>query len=471
MSGSDVPSVLPSGPLWRDPLFLLPVFVGAVLRWFVALQRPGLLLEDADGYLAHAETLLRLGRYAGPYTGVSTAFRPPGFVLLLAVPLWLGLRASTAVLVVQLILSLCCSWSTAALAVLAGLPRAMVLLAVVGVSFDPLLVLYSVQPMSEVPCAAVLSMALVCYLWSGVVDGVTDGVEKPGAGVRWNVLLTAAFAGLLFAAGGLIRPAVLLAAAMCLAAGVVSCVRAVWRGGGRGGGWLRMGLVSVAGCGFGVGLFPWVLRNAVVFGTFIPATTHGGYTLALGNNPDFYRDVIHQPTGNEGNGYPWRGDRLELWQRRTLREAELSGVRPGDEPALDRWYYACAESSIRGDWSAFVGACVLRVTRFWAITGSGGSGSAVQWLTGLWYGFWWCGLAAGLGSRRRPSEVLMWLCVLVFCGLHVVYWTDTRMRAPVMPFLIVLSSGGLWRGYQRTRVRGRSSGSANALSAIWSQMA
>lgn len=459
MSATDFRPALPLRMFWRDPLLLLIVIAALVLRWLFAEQRPGLLLEDADGYLAHAETLLKLGRFAGPYTGVSTAFRPPGFVFLLAVPLWLGLSASAAVLVVQLLMSLCCCWAAAALAVLIGLPRGMVLLAVAGVAFDPLLVLYAVQPMSEVPCAAVLSVALVLYLRSCVLGGVVDrGVDV------WRVQIWgAAVAGLLFAAGGMIRPAVLLGAGCCFLAVGLRWLSSVWRcgrdvDGGVRGAWVGLLMVCVAVCGFGVGLLPWVLRNAVVFGSFIPATTHGGYTLALGNNPDFYRDVIHQPPGNEGNGYPWRGDRLEMWQRRTLREAELSGVRRGDERGLDRWYYLHAESSIRGDWFGFWGASVLRLRRFWAITGTGGSGSAATWMIGMWYVCWWCGLAAGLVCRGRPSELLLWLCVAVFCGLHLVYWTDTRMRAPVTPLLVVLSCGGLWRGYERTRSR-RSCGS------------
>jgi hypothetical protein len=448
---------------WRDPWCLLIVSAGLLLRWVLSVQRADLLLEDADGYLAHARVLLQLGRFAGPYTGASTAFRPPGFVILLAMPLWLGLSASAAVLVVQLAMSLCCCWATAALAVLFGLPRRLVLVAVAGVSCDPLLIWYSVQPMSEVPCAAVLSASLVLFLHGCIPHGgMTRGSGvTSGRQVRpWNYI-PAATAGVFFACGGLIRPAVLLAAAFCFLAGAIMWPRVMWRGKVRSpgadvdgvgccGARVRLKLLCAAVCGFAAGLFPWVLRNGLVFGSFIPATTHGGYTLALGNNPDFYRDVIRQPPGNDGNGYPWRGDRLVLWQRRTLREAELSGVRPGDERGLDRWYYRYALLSIRDDLAAFRSACVLRLFRFWAITGTGGKGSAANWLTGFWYLCWWCGLAAAVICRRawrwQLTELLMWLCVAVFCGLHLVYWTDTRMRAPIMPLLIVLSLGGMWRG-------------------------
>lgn len=461
---------------WRDPLCLLIVLTGLSLRWFLAVQRPDLLLEDADGYLAHAQTFLQLGRYAGPYTGVSTAFRPPGFVLLLALPLWLGFSASAAVLSVHTAMSLCCCWATASLAVLVRLPWRLVLVAVAGVSFDPLLIWYSVQPMSEVPCAAVMSMALVLYLRFGVPSG---GITKrsdstSGHQVQPWSYFRAAVAGVFFACGGLIRPAVMLAAALCFLAGAITWLLALRRRGaeveGVGGcaARARLGLLCAAVCGFSAGLFPWVLRNGLVFGGFIPATTHGGYTLALGNNPDFYRDVIHQPQGNEGNGYPWRGDRLEKWQRRTLRDAELSGVRPGDERGLDRWYYSHALASIQDDWAAFRSACVLRVVRFWAITGTGGGSSAAKQLTAFWYSFWWCGLVAAViwrqASRWRFAELLMWLCVAVFCGLHLVYWTDTRMRAPIMPMLIILSLCGIWRGSQRTILR-RFWGSTDTVSA------
>jgi hypothetical protein len=82
----------------------------------------------------------------------------------------------------------------------------------------------------------------------------------------------------------------------------------------------------------------------------------------------------------------------------------------------------------------------------------------------LWYALVWSGLIIGLlnGARslwRRVScrragkseqsaplwesrSVVLWLIVLSFTGMHTIYWTDTRMRAPVMPLLIVLSVAG-----------------------------
>ena len=35
-------------------------------------------------------------------------------------------------------------------------------------------------------------------------------------------------------------------------------------------------------------LSPWMIRNLLVFGEPVWTTTHGGYTLALANNPVYY---------------------------------------------------------------------------------------------------------------------------------------------------------------------------------------
>ena len=37
---------------------------------------------------------------------------------------------------------------------------------------------------------------------------------------------------------------------------------------------------------------------------------------------------------------------------------------------------------------------------------------------------------------------VLWSIVAAFVAMHLVYWTDTRMRAPVMPLLAILSAIG-----------------------------
>ena len=82
-------------------------------------------------------------------------------------------------------------------------------------------------------------------------------------------------------------------------------------------------------------------------------------------------------------------------------------------------------------------------------------------LIAVWYGLIWIGLAAAIGrsipalrgmpgirseSRIHSVHSLsdLWMIVLSFMLLHSVYWTDTRMRTPVMPFICIIAAVG-WR--------------------------
>jgi len=46
---------------------------------------------------------------------------------------------------------------------------------------------------------------------------------------------------------------------------------------------------------------------------------------------------------------------------------------------------------------------------------------------------------------RFPPPTWLWGFLLVGCLLagHVVYWTDMRMRAPVMPLVALLAASGV----------------------------
>ncbi|HRA89665.1 MAG TPA: hypothetical protein PK992_16375, partial [Planctomycetaceae bacterium] len=212
---------------------------------------------------------------------------------------------------------------------------------------------------------------------------------------------------------------------------------------------------------------PWIIRNAIQFHKFIPATTHGGYTLALGNNTDFYRDVIdgHVP-------FPWPGPQLDAWQKNMIADAEAQGVPIGNEPALDAWHYRQAFAAIQSRPTSFLKACLLRLRRFCAITPGADDGlpGAVLALTAVWYGVIAIGVIAAVGQsilncRRRglPRSQQcnsagngfadLWFVILSFMLLHSVYWTDTRMRAPVMPFVCLIAAFGLSSVLQTLRPR------------------
>src|SRR5690606_30600473 len=61
---------------------------------------------------------------------------------------------------------------------------------------------------------------------------------------------------------------------------------------------------------------PWAVRNWRLFGEPVWTTTHGGYTLALANNPAYYDAVLNGPPGAV-----WSGPSQQRWwsgvERRT----------------------------------------------------------------------------------------------------------------------------------------------------------
>ncbi len=406
--------------LWLGVL----LFVAMAVRLVLAFVRPDDLLMDADGYIAHSQELLRSGTYAGPYSHLPTAFRPPAYPFALGVCQFAGCSAWSAVLVINLLSIVCIVLCADRLTRRSsGTVRLLTLSMIV---FDPLLLRYSVFPMTEVPCAAVLLLAVTAYAKSCQAES--------------KALIWAACCGVFFAVAALIRPtvAVCLALAVLVDSGRSLLLNSQPSFRGHVGNLRRVFVVAVM---FAAGLSPWVIRNALQFHRFIPATTHGGYTLALGNNPSFYRDVIHGK-----DAFPWDGSALDTWQRETLDAARNDGVDVASETQLDAWYYDSAKSAMKNDPAAAFKAVLLRISRFWALSTAETASKSVTLLLTVWYGFLWSGLCIklvlGLRGQWAWADVLLAACILGFALMHTVYWTDTRMRTPVMPMLIILSVSG-----------------------------
>jgi 4-amino-4-deoxy-L-arabinose transferase-like glycosyltransferase len=417
--------------------FALIVIVGLTARLVLAWMTPHDLQADHDAYIAHAVPMSHGLGYVVPSSDRPTAFRPPGYPLLLAGFMTCGVSASVSVLLVNTLLSAAIIALTIVLARRYGAEDWMSLLAGIVAAFDPLLVRYAILPMTEVPCAAFLAAALIAF----------PGSNK-AAEYRWRRLSAS---GVLFGLAILIRPTVAVTLALLLIGFVLKK-----QNHGRENPWLRDRLRPVLIIAFSTSLTlsPWVIRNAVQLRHFIPATTHGGYTLALGNNPEFYRDVIH------GKGaFPWDGEKLDLWQKHTLTKAATDGVAPGDEVALDAWYYRYSLQAIRDDVAGFGQSVLLRLGRFVALTPAESQNKAAgSAIIAGWYSLVWAGillLAAArifrLKSVQTQGPVDLWLVVLSFMLIHSVYWTDTRMRAPVMPVLDVLSVLGWTKLIKRRR--------------------
>ena len=124
-------------------------------------------------------------------------------------------------------------------------------------------------------------------------------------------------------------------------------------------------------------LSPWAIRNQLQFGRPIVTTTHGGYTLLLANNPEFYQWLR---TGSGGAcGGPTSSTPIGTAASRA------------DELSADRLAYAEAWQTIRREPGTFVYACLVRLGRFWSplphqvAADESPLGRLSRWAVAVWY--------------------------------------------------------------------------------------
>jgi len=220
--------------------------------------------------------------------------------------------------------------------------------------------------------------------------------------------------------------------------------------------------------GLGV-MFPWGWRNYQTFQQPLLTTTHGGYTLYLANNRHFYRYLREDQMG-----LPWNPRRQTRWTDMALSDAaagegileydmsfltELALKRPlfysGDRQAEfveDAFQSRAAWGAIRNDPTGFVRAAAYRVRQLWSplpykLTADESiARTLLRYLTAAWY------LAvyalAIVGAYRLRWDLLrspwLWgvLLCAIFTGVHLFYWCNLRMRAPLMPIVAVVAAAG-----------------------------
>jgi len=417
--------------------------------------------------------------FSGPSTHRPTAFRPPAYPIAVAALRLFGLPSAACVAVINGSCSIAIIWLTWVLCRQLQLSERVSMIATVITAFDPLLVRYTILPMTEVPAAAMLTAAVVALNAVDAVnplirpvatlspdfggegkflseetssDNILDltKVARGNIQTRKNAIGWLILSGILFGLGSLVRPILLVSCAILVLRRLILCLN------GTSDFPRNVTIAILPMVAAAITISPWIIRNAVQFGKFIPATTHGGYTLALGNNPAFYRDVI-----NGGVSFPWPGPQLDAWQQKMIADAAAQSVPAGNESAQDAWYYQQAIAAMKAQPISFFKSCLLRLRRFCAITPGlhDGVPRPVTALIAVWYGLIGIGIFAATvrgihacrhllkldNKGRNPachSLADLWLVVLSFMLLHAVYWTDTRMRAPVMPFVCIIAAVG-----------------------------
>jgi hypothetical protein len=441
----------PTSPAEADPTAEVPadgsnrlkwvVVVALLARLFAIAVWPENLTDDRDGYLALAEGLTAGRGYSVPGSDQPTAYRPPLYPLLLMpaaiLPsaVWVGL--------LHLGLGAAAVWLTWRLAVRLTQSCPAALCAAALVALDPLLLRYATFPMTE---------TLAACLVAGLLVVLADETGRLGT---WSPPGRSLLTGVLFGLAALCRPTVW---AFAMLAGFWRLTRWIRRhisrrsdtpsGSTSHAAHLHQWLVVAAAA---IVLLPWGVRNWLQFGRPILMTTHGGYTLLLGNNPQFAREVVDQSWGTVWDGT--HGDGQAAWAASINQQMDQAGLT--GELARDRWMRDRAIEYIAADPSTFVRACWLRVRRFWGLMPIEGASNESLWIRrgiGAFYAFVFVGAIAGVLHIARhwsPRWIPSLLMIAGFLGVHLVYWTNIRMRAPIVPILAVLAA----LGWCRLRIR------------------
>jgi 4-amino-4-deoxy-L-arabinose transferase-like glycosyltransferase len=375
-----------------------------LLRAGVALLDPAPLVEDAAEYHGLAARLAEGRGYVRADLS-PTAFRPPGLVLLLAGLYRLfGPEPAAAAVALALVGAAVVPLAALLARRTAGEGAARVA-AALALVYPPFVTSwYSPRALlAEVPLTTFVLLAL----WLGVL--ARSRVDGRG-------VLAAAASGLAAGAGALTRGTALALAPLL----------ALWLALGSGRRSARAARAGTLLLGAALVVVPWLARNRLALGAWIPISTNGGISVWASYNP------ASRGLGNAGEGYA-----AAVAEDEELRQAGL------DEVARSRHFLARARAEVERR-PGRAAALVLRKALLFA------DPSAKDWsrpdpkLSYNWAygaalplaaGGWWV-------ARRRPETRLLAAFALLLSVLHVVLHTDVRYRAAVEPVLLVFAAGG-----------------------------
>jgi len=448
------------------------VLLALAIRGGVLWAWQAKLAADPDAYRQIAENLLQQGVFAlkrGNAEGalVPTAYRPPLYPWLLShLPAGDGLHVSlTKVALLHVLLGLATVWLTwltarqmlddkagqRAAAEGSGLRDGNEMLApplAAGliVACDPILLHQQALVMTETLATFLAILVLGCLVR---MDG------------RGEQRFWAALAGVALGLAVLCRPTFLPWLGL-----VAAALMLVPRSGGRMRAWgetngqpqsdRHAASAPLAKRGLDVALLlasallvisPWAIRNYRLFGQPILTTTHGGYTLYLANNPAFYAFLR-----TDRSGLPWSAEALADDEKSAdLLRQPVAG--PEDELQADAALAAAAWRTIARDRVGFVRAAFFRLRQLWSPLPYRLSPqeSTARWLlryaTAAWYSGIYGLAALGIwhlrGRLLAPPWLFGVLLCLTFTAVHVFYWTNLRMRAPLVPVVALVAAAGL----------------------------
>jgi 4-amino-4-deoxy-L-arabinose transferase-like glycosyltransferase len=365
------------------------------------------LRQDPDHYRALADNLSSVGVFGSG--NQPTAYRPPLYPLLLYF-VSLGQPITPwGVGVFHLLLGVATTGCSYFLAKSWKLGNRSWLAACL-VACDPILLRQSTQVMTETLATLCAVICLLCLARAGARGKPVD------------TILTGVVLGL----ACLCRTSFL--AYVCLVFPVLVCCsskRDRWK------------ILLEFSLGFCLVLAPWTVRNMVCFGRPVFATTHGGYTLRLGNNPAYYEFLRQRRWG-------------QTWDVADTLPDHRSAA---SEIHFDRNNYRAAWQCIRQQPANAAHACLVRLGSLWSLVphplqNPEPLGERIaRYTVGIWYLAVYSLILVGLRNPGHPIRRSTWHWGLLLClsltAVHCFYWSNMRMRAPLMPVLALLAVPGI----------------------------
>jgi hypothetical protein len=267
-------------------------------------------------------------------------------------------------------------------------------------------------------------------------------------------LRTAILLGVVLGLSILTRPTMLPWAALMVASLAV-------RGGQAGN---RVALITAALIAISLVNASWMVRNKQMLGQPIWTTTHGGYTLLLANNPPLYKhfkangpdrdwdaEEFHKLWAMRRQGDPRQ---VEFWQAEVpsgpVAEPDIEEIKD------DRLAQESAMATIKSDPATFAKSCVYRAGWLWNVFPNlDAKRENERNIIGAWYAVWFAMALLGVFYLREQLFNSVWLMplilVLSLTAIHAIYWSNMRMRAPMMPIVYLAACWPLLRSRKSSR--------------------
>ena len=404
----------------------------------------GNLGADPDAYRDIAENVRNRGQYArtirfenrNESQTLRTAFRPPLYPLFLSLLVTNEKLSSTSVALFHLALALGTAYLIWLIARELRLKPAFAIFAGLFFAIDPILINQSALVMTET-LATFLAMASVFFAIKFQSDG------------RW---IWAILFGLTTGLGCLCRPIFLVFFLIWLFSLFfqLASKKFQWKA------------IFAGGICFLLVMAPWVIRNKVEFGQFKITTFHGGYTLLLGNNEHYFahlNDGIFQPAWKPSIAF-----------KRTINQSMNDAIANADPDELCKWEiefdekcYQQAFSDIANDKATFAKASFVRIGQLWSpLPAQTERDESInkrifRYGIGIAYCCFFLLVFRGILIEKKNGRLRYWiwpsvLC-LVFTLVHAFFWSNMRMRAPLMPILDLLAASGMFALVQSMRSR------------------